>query len=210
MAGVGKHVLLLLGIVLVIGTGLSTLVYRPGKRGMRMDLIIILLVELAAIVYVGSLLFERRPQHLVFVIDRFQVISAYTAADYPYRFPELERTHPVGPLLASARFPEDQEERASLKKAILFDGEPDIDVRPDHWYSFESSIASVLEAAGSLEEFSGRGEGQRAAVEHWLGAQKDGRDFLVLPVVGKIKDVTAVINPATGYPVAMLDVDPWE
>ncbi|MDH3619410.1 MAG: hypothetical protein OER91_00865, partial [Gammaproteobacteria bacterium] len=46
MAGVGKHVLLLLGIVLVIGTGLSTLVYRPGKRGMRMDLIIILVVEL--------------------------------------------------------------------------------------------------------------------------------------------------------------------
>jgi len=211
LAGVSKQLLILVAAVLVIGAGLSTLVYRPGKPGMTLDLVIILLVELAAIAYVGSLLYERRPQYLVFVIDRLQVVAADQVTDHPYRFPELQRSQPVGPVLANARFPDDPAERAALKKSIFFDGHPDIDVRPDHWYPWASAASSVLAAAGSLADFRRRSEHHQAVVDAWLGTQKAAiDDYLVLPVVGNNSDATALVDPVTGYPVAMLDIDPWQ
>ena len=211
MAGVSKQLLILVGAVLVIGVGLSTLVYRPGKRGMTLDLVIIVLVELAAIVYVGSLLYERRPQYLVFVIDRFQVVGADQVTDHAYRFPELDTSQLIGPILARAQFPDDPAERAAVKKGIFFDGHPDIDVRPDHWYPWQSGVPSVLAAAGSLSEFRRRGDRHEAVVDKWLSAQAaDVDDYLVLPVAGKISDATALVDPATGYPVAMLNIDPWQ
>jgi len=210
MAGVSKQLLTLVAAVLVIGAGLSTLVYRPGKRGLTIDLVVILLVELAAIVYVGSLLYERRPQYLLFVIDRLQVVGADQVTDHPYRFMELDTSQLVGPILASARFPDNPAERADLKRAIFFDGQPDIDVRPDHWYPWETSAPSVLAAAGSLAEFRRRGDRHEVVVDEWLRARNaKADDYLVLPVAGKISDVTALVDQNTGYPVAMLDIDPW-
>ena len=211
MAGVSKQLLILVAAVLVIGAGLSTLVYRPGKRGMTMDLVVILLIELAAIVYVGSLLYERRPHYLVFVIDRFQIVGADQVTEHTFRYPELDTSQLVGPILTNARFPDDPAERADLKTGIFFDGQPDIDVRPDHWYPWESAAPSVLSAAGSLAQFRRRGDRHQAVVDAWLGARNATvDDYLVLPVVGKISDATALVDQNTGYPVAMLDIDPWQ
>ena len=211
LAGVSRQLLILAGVVLVIGVGLSTLVYRPGKRGMTIDLIVILVVEVAAVVYVGSLLYERRPLYLVFASDRLQIVEAERLVDRPFRFPELERTQLVGPRYVAARFPDDQAERAAVRWGIFFDGDSDIDVRPDHWYPYESAVPSVLAVAGSLAQFRNRGVQQQRAVDRWLGARgEDGGDYLVLPVTGKSRDATAVLDAQTGYPLTMLDVDPWE
>lgn len=49
LSGVGKLLLVLLAVNLVLGPGLSTLVYKPGKPGLRFDLVLLACVECAAI-----------------------------------------------------------------------------------------------------------------------------------------------------------------
>lgn len=211
LSGIGKQVVILTGTALAIGPGLSTLVYRRGKRRLMMDLIVLLAVELIAIGYMGSLLLERRPQHLVFAIDRFQIVAANRIADYPYRFDDLASRPLFEPKLVNARFPDDHEELAAVRWGVLFNGDPDIDVRPDHWYPYEEAIPAVLSAARPLVEFSRRGEAQAAATTRWLNRQSADIDgYVFLPVMGRARDGTVVLEKGVGYPLAMLDVDPWE
>ena len=139
------------------------------------------------------------------------LVGADDVTDHAYRFPELDTAQLIGPILVRARFPDDPAEQAAVKKGIFFDGHPDIDVRPDHWYPWQSGAPSVLSAAGSLAEFRRRSDGHEVVVAEWLSARNaNADDYLVLPVVGKISDVTALVDAATGYPVAMLDIDPWQ
>jgi len=211
LAGVGKQILILTSIVLVVGTGLSTLVYKVGKRGLRTDLAIILIVELAAIAYIGHRLFDLRPQHLVFVIDRFQVVETNRVADYPYRFEELADRQLAGPRLVIARFPGDPAERAAMKRAIFFEGASDIDVRPDQWYPYDDANPDVLSAARPLAELRQRGEAHAEAVDRWLSRHSgDVGDYTFVPVAGVRQDATAILTVAEGQFLDMLDLDPWE
>ncbi len=211
LGGVGKLVLILIAVVLVAGPALSTLVYRPGKRGLKMDLVIIFIVELVAIAYFGNMLLERRPQNLVFAIDRLQVVEARRIADFPYRYEELAGRPFFEPRLVNARFPDDQAERAALKQGILLQGEPDIDVRPDHWYPYDDAVPAVLAAARPLAELRQRGEEYAEAVDRWLSWHAGGPgDYVFLPVAGGDRDAVAILGAAEGLPIDMLDLDPWE
>lgn len=49
LSGVGKLLVVLLAVNLVLGPGLSTLVYKPGKPGLRFDFVLLACVECAAI-----------------------------------------------------------------------------------------------------------------------------------------------------------------
>lgn len=211
LGGAGKEILILAAIVLVVGAGLSTLVYKADKRGLKTDLVIILIVELAAFAWFGHKLFELRPQHLVFAIDRFQIVEASEVADYPYRFEDLAVCQLVGPRLVVARFPDDPAERAALKKAILFDGAPDIDVRPDQWYPYVDANPRVLSATRPLSELRQRGKEYAEAVDRWLGRHSgEAGEYVFVPVSGGDRDATAILSAAEGFLLDMLDLDPWE
>lgn len=211
LGGISRLILTLTAVILVVGPGLSTLVYRQGKRGLRMDLVIILGVELVVLAYFGSRLLERRPQHLVFAIDRFQVVETSRVADYPYRFAELAGRSFLEPRLVYARFPDDQMERAALKEGILLHGEPDIDVRPDQWYPYDDAVPAVLAAARPLAELQIRGDEYAQAVDRWLSWHSGGPgDYVFLPVAGENQDAVAVLSGAEGHLIDMLDLDPWE
>ena len=211
LGGVGQKVAVLAAAVLVIGSGLSTLVFKPGKRGLRMDLAIILLAELAAFAYFGYQLRETRPQHLVFAIDRFQVVETARVADFPYRFEELSAPQLVGPRLVLARFPDDQAERAALKKAIFFEGAPDIDVRPDHWYPYVDASPAVLSAARPLAELRARGKEHAERVDRWLERHSgEAGDYVFVPVAGSNGDATAILSTTQGKLLDMIDLDPWD
>jgi len=211
LGGVGKLVGVLIVVILLVGPGLSTLVYKPGKRGLKMDLVIIFIVEMLALAYFGNELFERRPQYLVFAIDRLQVVEANRVADLPYRFEELRSGHPSGPQLVNAKVPEDPAERAALSQGILLQGEPDIDVRPDHWYPYDEAIPTVLLATRPLADLRQLSGAHAEVVDHWL-SQRTGEsgDYVFLPVAGRHQDAAAVLSRSDGYPVDMLDLDPWD
>ncbi len=210
LSGTWKFVLITVVVVLVAGPGLTTLIYRRNKKGMLFDIWAILVVEVMAVGLAAGEMHERRPAYLVFAIDRFETIQAARVTDHPFRYDDLAGRRWVGPKLVVARFPDPVAERAELKRAILFQGQPDINVRPDQWYPFDTWSDVVVEKSRPLAVLRDAGGTQLAAVDRWLRAESGKlEDFGFLPLQGTARDGVMVIARATGRPVGMLDLDPW-
>src|SRR3954452_13602215 len=75
MGGEGL-VFLLVGVDVVLGPLITLIVFKAGKRGLKLDLAIIGLVQLAALLYGAHIMFIARPAFIAFVKDQFQVASA--------------------------------------------------------------------------------------------------------------------------------------
>ena len=59
--------------VLIVGPGLSTLVYRPGKPGLLFDLVVIAALEAGIFGWALLELHARQPVYAVFAVDRIDV-----------------------------------------------------------------------------------------------------------------------------------------
>ncbi len=205
-----RLIVTLAAVTLLAGPGLTTLIYRADKKGMRFDILVILALEILAIALAAVTLYERRPEFLVFAVDRFEAVYADEVTDHAFRFDEVADGEGIGPGLAIARFPDDDEERANLKYAIFFDGEPDIDRRPDQWYPYDSGADAVVARGRGLAQLMAAGAAYRRAVERWLGTVHGvADDYVFLPVSGKIRDGAMIVERSTGRPAGMIDVDPW-
>jgi hypothetical protein len=72
----GQGVLLmLLTVDVVLGPSLTGLIYKPGKWGLKFDLTVIVLVQLAALSYGVMTIYAQRTHYLAFTLDRFFVVS---------------------------------------------------------------------------------------------------------------------------------------
>ena len=153
---------------------------------------------------------ERRPAYLVFAVDRFDSVAAEDVTEHPFSYPELASHGWDGPSVVVARFPDDVDERAALKYSIFFEGAPDINVRPDQWYPYESKFAEVVAQGRELAVLRAAGEPWRTTVDRWLASVNGTEhDYLFLPVTGRARDGSMIIERTTGLPVGLLVVDPW-
>ena len=83
-------VLLLIGIDVVVGPLFTLIVYDPKKKNLRFDLAVIAALQLAALAYGCSIMFNARPVYSVFVVDRFEVVAAnYVARRLDPHYPVL-------------------------------------------------------------------------------------------------------------------------
>src|SRR5262249_35748019 len=74
-AGADELVLLLVGVDLAIGPLLTLIVFRPGKWGLKFDLVAIGVLQSAALIYGMSVVLQSRPVFLVGVFDRFNLVA---------------------------------------------------------------------------------------------------------------------------------------
>src|SRR4051812_41900321 len=113
---------ILLGVDIAVGPLITLVVFRQGKPGLRLDLAIIGIVQLAALAYGLHIVFLARPAFIVFVKDRFEIARAVElepAELQKAKLPEFRRPPVTGPQLAAVVFPTDPALRSDLAlKAI--------------------------------------------------------------------------------------------
>ena len=59
----------------VLGPLLTFIVFKPGKPGLKFDLTVIALVQVAALMYGATIIYQERPYYLVFAVDRFELVA---------------------------------------------------------------------------------------------------------------------------------------
>lgn len=210
LAGIGDLVLIMAGVNLVIGPGLTTIVYRPGKRGLVADIVVIAVLELAALGFAMHAIFQRQPVYTVFAVDRFEVVARSEVGPDEVDQPELRGKPGHAPRLVYAELPADPAEYDRLLDAVLFNGESDIDRRPAYWRPYPEGVAVVRDASRPLAELLVEGDPRAAAVDRWLTVNEArAADHAYLPVRGKAGDATMILHADIGYPVGILPVDPW-
>jgi len=203
----------LIGVDLVLGPLLTLVVFKPGKRGLKLDLAIIAVVQLAALVYGLTVVHRERPFFTVFALDRFYVLAEHEADPAQVAAAEasgrIDRQPRRGPLLVVANRPTDEAALRKLLEETVFGGRPDIERRPEFWRRFSDESRQIVERRRPLSQLrAARPDAARriAALTADLGVAEDELGFL--PLVGKNRDLSFIVD-ATGAPLGVLDVDPW-
>ena len=210
ISNVAELFLILCGVILVVGPGLSALLYRPGKWGLKFDLVVIVLIEAAILGWGLTAIHERRPEFLVFVVDRFEAVTMAEVDITPLGDSRLARRPAHMPRLIHAALPTDPEIMNRLIDETVFEGKLDIDRRPEFWQPYAAGIRNLKAKAKPLTRFMAPADARREAIQVWLDRRgSQAGDFIYLPLQARGGDGIVVIHPDIGYPVAILPIDPW-
>ena len=76
LEGVWQGLQILIPVDAVLDPILTLLLYVPGKKGLKLDLTIIAVLQVGALAYGGMLIYKQRPVAYAFVADRFGVVLA--------------------------------------------------------------------------------------------------------------------------------------
>ncbi len=196
---------ILIFVDLILGPTLTLIVFRPGKKGLRLDLTIIALLQLAALSYGTSVIYSERPAFLVFNVDRFSILSRDDIAtdQIPQAALQDAPTH-RGLSVIFAERPTDPEERDRLLWEVL-EGGPDLEYRPDYYRPYQAHVDAVLERRVAIDDLP-RTEPIEAFVARHNGTIAD---YAYIPVLGRNKDMLMAVAKADGQPVGLIDIDPW-
>jgi hypothetical protein len=210
ISGTAKLVLILLGVILVTGPGLTTLIFKPGKWGLGFDIRALAIVEILVLIVAGSMMYEGRPYYVVFAVDRFEVVTIAEVDRKSIRFDEHRNKPLNAPRIVYAELPKDPEEHSRLMDEVVFQGRKDIDRRPEFWRPYANGIQAVRAKSSPLSSLLESNDERSQPARKWLSQQAGKVDeYSYLPLRGKVRDMAMVLQSDVDLPVGIIDVDPW-
>lgn len=209
IVGAGSVLKILIGVDLVVGPLLTLILYKPDKPGLIFDLSFIAAVQLIALIYGTTVIYQERPYYVVFAVDRFEIL-ARTEID-PNAIPtdSLRKKPFIGPIFAVSVFPETERERQQLLDDVLA-GKPDLERRPEYWDIYEKHSASIIERATPLAKLAADRPDARYLINAFIQSRADADELIGVPVIGKKNVSCFVLNRTTRRPIGVIGFDPWE
>ena len=145
----GWKVLRILADVDVVLGLLTLIVFKPGKPSLKFDLSCIVVAQLAALLYGGTIIYQQRPAFVVFGVDRFTTVPAADVDFDQRQYPELKRVAGIGPMLAEAKPPKDPKMRQDLLFGVLMEGQKDLEFRPELYHPYRPDPQKLRSPHGS-------------------------------------------------------------
>jgi hypothetical protein len=189
---------------------LTLVVFRSGKRGLKFDLAVIAVLQMAALLYGLNVISAARPAFLVFTVDRLVAVSANQLDDADLKLAPagFDRAPWSGPRMAFAHMPEDRD----TAEAIMFTAlrGKDLEKYPQHYQDYSANAAAVVARAKPLALLAARDAAASAKVQRLVARSGVAESELGwLPLVARSKDIVAVVRRTDAAIVGYLDLDPW-
>lgn len=203
--------LLIAGVDVTLGPLVTLIIYVPGKRGLKMDLAIIAVVQLSALAYGTHVLFEARPVWIVFVKDRFEIARANQIADAERAKakPPFYAMSVTGPRLAGARLPTDPDERFNL--SISAAAGLDVQTYPQYLVPYDQSRPEVISHArpiAKLRDYNPDPGAKIAALPARFRLPESRLGFL--PMRAGKQDLTVIVDMSNGEYLGTVGLKPWQ
>jgi hypothetical protein len=215
MAGGSGLFWLVVAVDIVMGPLLTAVVFdvRKPRRELIRDLAVIALLQLGALAYGVQIMWQARPVHLVFEVDRFRVV---TAADIdttllPKAAPDFRRLPITGPTLIAARRSTSGDELLEGVASAL--GGVEISMQPARWVPYDASMrtealtrATPLDARLAAWPVDRRDRLTARAEQLAAAAGISLAQVRLLPLQSRFVNWSAVLDP-DGDLIGFLDVD---
>jgi hypothetical protein len=212
IAGGLELLLIVISVDVTLGPLVTMIVFKPGKPGLRFDLTVIGILQVAALAYGIYSIAESRPVFITFVKDRFELVragelddadlaqAAYGFADPPW----------FGYRFAGAKIPRDPKEQLKLMDSAIVGGK-DIHLIP-RWYVEYSVVApDAAKQAEPIAKLRKLNPDGKAAIDEVVARSKGSEDAVgFLPMRAGKRDMTVVVTKSSGDIVALLPLRPWE
>ena len=205
-------ILLLIGVDVVIGPLITLIVFDPKKKRLRFDLAVIAFLQIAALAYGCHVMFDARPVYNVFVVDRFETISANqvdAASQEKVSVAEFRTLPLTGPKIIGARRPDDAQRKADIVISAM-NGGPDLANLAELYVPYAQTRLEAALAARPLRELANRQPGGAAAIRSFVaGSGRAEESFGFVPMKARTHDMAVVVDIKTGDVAGILPVHPW-
>ena len=207
-AGMASLMVLIVIVDLVLGPLLTGIVYKKGKKSLKMDLVVIVAIQVSALLYGVHAVYQARPAYIVFTMDRFEVVAA---KDIETDRPEIANTEfssvpLMGPRYIAAKMPSDPNQRSKILFSKVHTG-AGLAMMPEHYVPLESEFQANLKNAAHFHLLKQHNDPGR--VRQVLSQHEDHGELLYFPMVARDKDMTVLIHKASGKVVDVVDLRPW-
>jgi hypothetical protein len=200
---------ILIAAFLIVGPVMTLILFKPGKAGLWFDMLVVPAMQVGVLVYGLHSLYQERPLYTVFVKDRFEVLTLARLEAVGISRSTLPTKPMQGPLYIVATLPTDNEEQQRVLFETLLEGKPDIHLRPEYWGAYAKESAQVKKATESLGGLLERRPDRSDDILQLINAREEGADTVFVPVMGKKRIYTLILNPQTLLAEDVLGIDPW-
>lgn len=189
---------------LVLGPLLTFVVFRRGKKGLVMDLTLIVILQLAALLGGGWVVHAERPLALVFYEGRFFSVTAGDYLDVGVPVPDMSGlgVSPPEPVVFVA--PESPIEQSPVRTAYLGRGQLIYTHVP--WMRPWRDHLDAIRAAGRERALLEETEEDAARLAAWLAAEgRAFEDVAFIPYSSRFRLIHLGVDRASGEIIAALD-----
>lgn len=205
-AGVTQLFLMMLTIDVIIGPLLGLIVYKQGKKTLKMDLGVIILLQIAALCYGIYSIEQGRPVWLVYNVDRVQLIrkNEILEASLQKALPQYQQTSWLKPQYVGVELAKDIQTRNDDTFAEAFGG-ISIAQKPERYVPLDKVKIQIQKRAQSLEILNKFND--KILVQKTLTQYPQATAFI--PLKANAVDMTVLINKEKGEVVKIVDLRPW-
>jgi hypothetical protein len=205
--GGGGLLLLVTSVDVALGPLITLIIFNTQKKSLRFDLTCVAIVQMIALAYGVSTMFQARPVYTVFNKDRFDVIIAadMNVAERAKVKDELFKSLPLmGPQVVAMEAPSDMKEI----ERIVTSG---IDSRAfsQYYVSYESKAKEAAAIAKPFAEWQKAHAATTEKLKAFLATKAvDETKVGFLPLYTRNEDMTVVVDKETGKILAIAPVVP--
>lgn len=212
ISGVGEVLLLLLAVDVVLGPFLTLVVFDRSKKSLWFDLSCIAAMQVAALIYGLYAIEAGRPHYLVFVKDRFEVVSRADLETDDRTSAEGNRAADVSwfsPSIVAAEMPSSEQAR----KDVLFEsvvGGRDIQHFPTRYREYASQATLAASKGMSLQELRAINPDGDRVLQLAIRSSRLPEDRVkFLPIKGPKGDAAMLVDASIGAIAGMVALQPW-
>ncbi|GAA5630494.1 hypothetical protein Acal02_01094 [Acinetobacter calcoaceticus] len=205
--GVTHIFLMMLAIDVIIGPLLGLLVYKEGKKSLKMDLGIIILIQFVALGYGVYSIAQGRPAWLAYNVDRFELVrnNEIVTNQIAQVNPQYQQPSWLKPQFVGVEFAKDKKIRGDEMFAEVLGG-ISIAQKPERYVPLDKVKNQIRQHAQNLDVLNQFND--KALVEKTLSNYPQATAFV--PLKANAVDMTVLINKEKGEVVKIVDLRPWK
>ena len=205
--GVTNIFLMMLAIDVIVGPILGWLVYQEGKKTLKFDLSVIILIQIAALCYGVFSIEQGRPAWLVYNVDRFELVRKNELVDTNIQQaqPQFQQPSWFKPQYVATEFAKDIQQRNDEMFAEVLGG-ISIAQRPERYVELTQVTTQIQQRAlplKELEQYNPKTDVEKALAKY-------PKADAWLPLKATAVDMTVLINKEKGEVVKIVDLRPWK
>ena len=199
--------LMMLMIDVIIGPVLGLLVYKDGKKTLKFDLTVIILIQLSALCYGVYTIAQGRPVWIVYSVDRFELVKNNELVDTNIQQaqPQFQQASWFKPQYVATEFAKDIQQRNDEMFAEVFSG-ISIAQRPERYVELTQAKTQIQQRALPLVEL--QRYNQKTDVEKNLAKYPKADAWL--PLKANAIDMVVLVNKESASIIKIVDLRPWK
>ena len=206
-AGGSTLLMLIVGVDVVLGPLLTFIVFDPAKKSLIYDLAVIVMLQVAALIYGMHVMASARPAYIVYLRGAFDVVTAndvITEGMAEAKLPEFQSLSFTGPRLAAARIPVDPGLQLKISMEAIGGG-PDFTAYPRFYIPYATASREAAGQGQPLAKLAKASPENAQAVAKLVRSSGISVDELVyLPLRTRTVPMTIVLGKAEGNVVGVL------